>query len=149
MTMEQVQTFPEWIKFVEEHQKKFPPAAVRDTVIRSVVHEQYRGEIHNVLLSVELGLMTTEKGGTMKVTREGTAVIELYLRYLEFRIADLMKLEVKTDEQIDGTMVEIPCGTCNGTRYLTESAKGKKGKLYKKCPVCKGMGFNTIKQAKE
>ena len=147
--MEQNKTFPLWPEWMKCLKENVIPSAVRDTVIRSVVMPEFQGEIRNVLLSMELGLMTTEIGGVMKVTREGTAIIEMYLRYLESRIAFMEGLVLETDEQVDGVVTEMPCKTCDGSRYLTEKIQGKKGKLYKKCPVCKGIGFNLVKLPKE
>lgn len=112
-------------------------ARIRDRVIQEIIPENEQAEITGVMRSIELALITTEPGKKMKVTREGTEVFELYIRYLENKVMTLMNLSV--DDLVSKTLSKtIPCPKCKGVCYITQQQKKKRVPIH--CPECNGYG---------
>ena len=118
-------------------------AAVRDAVIDKIIPENEKEEITQVMRSIELALIATDKGKKMTVTREGTEVFELYIRYLERRVFNLEELSIKTPKET--FFQEIECPKCKGARYINQQVKKKR--VPTQCTKCKGTGM--IKKEKE
>lgn len=111
-------------------------ADVRDVVIAEVIPENEREEITQVMRSVELALIVTDAGKTMKVSREGTASIELYIRYLERAVFNYKKLSIETGPEI--LLTWKTCSKCDGNRYINQQVKKKRVPV--QCPKCNGTG---------
>ena len=110
-------------------------ADVRDAVIESIIPANEKEQISGVMRSVELALITSTKG-TMKVTREGTEVIELYIRYLERFVFKTKELSIEKRQQFFTGLVE--CSQCKGFRFVNQQVKRKRVPV--QCPKCKGKG---------
>lgn len=120
-------------------------ADVRDQVIDSIIPENERAEITNVMRSVELALIASDPGKKLTVSREGTEVLELYIRYLERYIFKQRNLRIPTPAERKLINEEVTCTKCKGTRYVNEQVKKKR--VPKVCPLCNGTG--NIKKEKE
>jgi excinuclease UvrABC ATPase subunit len=134
------------MSWAEDYRKA---SRVRELVIERVVPVLHRKEVNDVMKGVELGLLATDKKKRMQVTREGTEVIELYLRYLENFIYEQSngkaKLPELTMEYDSPLVITEDCEDCGGFGFKNEWEKRKR--VSKKCHKCEGTGTITKEQS--
>lgn len=115
----------------------------RDAVIARVVPKKEQEEVTLVMRGVELGLLATDQKEAMKVSRKGTEVLDLYIRYLERKLYDLLNLDVGEMREL---LTEIECPKCHGMKH-TKGLEGRKA-VYNVCPQCFGKGVIFKEQGK-
>jgi len=106
----------------------------RDKVISIVVPEKERSDVDGVLKGLELSLVVSKNGGAFRVSRDGTEVLNNYIKKLELYI--FSKIEGLNMGSIGGTTceVKVECPHCN-TKNKKQSNK------IKSCLYCNNSGF--------